>query len=105
MNALQDFLKCDSRFKWWLVLGTAGVGKSRLALEFCVRNQPEWDTGWLMEVRQFKEWRAWQPQAPTLVIVDGVAAQEEPVRRMIVSLFRRIDTLEYPVRVLLLERE
>ena len=34
--ALSTFLHNDAVFSWWAIVGEAGVGKSRLALETCL---------------------------------------------------------------------
>jgi DNA polymerase III delta prime subunit len=108
LRALDDFLHADARFAWWLMSGPAGVGKSRTALEVCLRAmryRPAWRAGWLTDVDEFTEWRTWQPKAPTLIVVDNAARSVASVRKTIVVLFRRMETLAYPVRLLLLERD
>lgn len=50
IRALKSFLDADdddetAGFRWWLVLGSGGLGKSRLALEFCLLAGLHWRTG------------------------------------------------------------
>jgi hypothetical protein len=108
LKTLGDFLHTDAHFAWWLMCGPAGAGKSRTALECCLRalrDQPTWQAGWLADSDAFTEWSTWQPKAPTLIVIDDASRVAEETRQMIVALFRRRDTLAHPVRVLLLERE
>lgn len=108
LTALREFLHADARFTWWLMCGPAGVGKSRTALECCLRSlrdQLAWHAGWLANIDEFTEWRTWQPKAPTLLVIDDAARVADETRRIIVALFRRSETLAHPVRVLLLERD
>lgn len=50
---LDDFLGSDQRFTWWLWTGSAGAGKSRLAVELCRHAAAAgWDAGFLREPGQ-----------------------------------------------------
>jgi Tetratricopeptide repeat/PPR repeat len=106
MERLRAFLNIDKPFSWWLMTGSGGQGKSRLALEFCLRAGTAWRAGFLPETSQFSHWDNWQPESATLIVVDYVAGRPEQVRRIITTLLHReqTDPLDAPVRLLLLER-
>lgn len=104
MSQLNAFRDGAERFSWGLVTGSGGLGKSRLALEFCLTAGTAWRVGFLSDRSTFKSWETWQPDQPTLIVVDYVAMRAELIGDMLAQLNSRSD-LECPVRVLLLERQ
>lgn len=44
---LDGFMEHKSGFRWWLIHGPAGFGKSRLALELCLARGGSWRVGFL----------------------------------------------------------
>jgi tetratricopeptide (TPR) repeat protein len=116
MARLQQFLRRASRFSWWLVAGSGGMGKSRLALEFCRAVTAGWDCGFLpleaaqrhTEPGEFEAaaapWEHWQPDRPTLIVVDYLVERAGFLGNVIRLLAARKD-LAHPVRLLLLERD
>ena len=106
MERLCEFLDTPGAFSWWLVTGSGGQGKSRLAVEFCLRAGTAWRAGFLPETLTFDGWDTWQPETGTLIVVDYVATRAEQLRGIIASLRNRqhVDPLDAPVRLLLLER-
>ena len=44
---LKRFIRSDAVVSWMLLLGAAGTGKSRLAVELCHAIRPEWNAGLL----------------------------------------------------------
>ena len=111
IDQLWDFLngQPDRRMLWWLATGPGGMGKSRLALEFCLQARCVNRYVGFVESDQLAgfDWSQWRPAAPTLLVVDYVAAYAEATRKMIAQLSRNAgnNLLTKPVRVLLLERE
>ncbi len=103
LERLGDFLYQPIAFCWWIVVGSGGMGKSRLALELILREANVWRAGFLARGADH-DWQRWQPDRPTLIVVDYAYERPDALRRMIVALRRRTD-LEMPVRVLVLERE
>lgn len=111
LRRLDAFLDAPAPFAWWMVRGPGGSGKSRLALELCLRRVGQWRMGWLpdRELDGF-DWHRWQPSRPTLLIVDYAEARAGLLRRAAVSLAERADgdaqgeLLAHPVRLLLLVR-
>ena len=103
-NELMAFLKDERQFSWWLLMGVGGLGKSRLALEFCLRFGNAWRMGFLPNISRHFDWSSWQPEEPTLIVVDYASLRGEEVREILLSLWFRSDSLNLPVRVLLIER-
>ncbi len=104
-NRLQDFLNAPKAFSWWIAIGSGGMGKSRLALEFCLRNGQPWRVGFLPESNKFADWVDWEPDGPTLIIIDYAAKRTSDVRSAILSLAQRNKPFPCPVRFLILERD
>ncbi|MGF1475279.1 MAG: hypothetical protein ACFB6S_06915 [Geminicoccaceae bacterium] len=106
---LIDFLRVERAFAWWLVTGPGGMGKSRLAFEFCRRTPTAWRAGFLVASATSFDWQRWQPEKPTLLVIDYVQGRIEEIRDLLVALAGRTDDseqpLSWPVRVLLVERE
>ena len=115
ISQLWDFLngQPDRRMLWWLVTGPGGMGKNRLALEFCLQAQCVNRYVGFVESQHITgfDWSQWQPAHPTLLVVDYVAMHAVPTQQMIAQLSRnaqqdkRLKKVTKPVRVLLLERE
>jgi tetratricopeptide (TPR) repeat protein len=103
MARLLDFMGDSRQFGWWIVTGSGGVGKSRLALECCL-NLPTWRAGFLPHDHHMQSWHDWQPSRPTLILIDYAAGRPSEVRDIMAALASRATSLKYPVRVLLLER-
>jgi hypothetical protein len=89
LGACGDFLKNEGLFRWWLLLGSGGAGKSRLALELCLRMQDGWRTGFLPHRHGFVGWSSWQPEKPTLLVADYAGERAGDVRDLIVALAGR----------------
>lgn len=52
LRSLNEFLAAMPVTSWWMVLGEAGTGKSRLALELCLVAEGRWHAGFLTESSQ-----------------------------------------------------
>ena len=103
--ALGRFLGGEQTFCWALVQGQGGIGKSRLALEFCLRHAGAFESGFLaQDAAAVFDWEAWHPRLPTLIVIDYASGDPEGVRRILRTLQRRQEAFEMPVRVLLLNR-
>ena len=118
IEELSKMLRTEGLFRWWVFFGEAGMGKTRLALEFAKQTISEgWIAGFLTgnNLRSFVAAdlaAAWRPRMPTLIVVDYAASKVNDLRR----LFEHLAAIEVeaergknqsaipPVRVLLLER-
>jgi hypothetical protein len=98
---LTAFLETDAPFAWWLWTGPAGVGKSRLAIEFARRASNSWKAGFLPESGQ-KELGALRPAVPTLVVIDYAASRSRWLSDAIFQLSKR--DRGPAIRLLILER-
>ena len=120
IDELEKFIHSPNNFRWWLIVGAGGVGKSRLAYEFCKKLDAKiWKRGFLPTTNDHKmtdpkdivmclaPWENWQPVKPTLIVVDYVAEHARFLGEMVFCLARRSanDQFAQPVRLLLLERE
>jgi hypothetical protein len=109
-SLLADFLDDPAQpFRWMVMLGSGGVGKSRLALELCLAIRNDWHAGFLPQDGQEPDWGRWQPLMPTLIVIDYAARDTQHTARLLSALAGRgpddgTARLAAPVRVLLLER-
>ena len=105
VRRLEEFLELPVPFAWWLVTGPGGIGKSRLAYEFCLTLEAsnQWRCGFLGDLSEAVR-DNWRPLGPTLILLDYVAQHVDSVRQTLSRLTQRQDGLEHKVRVLLLER-
>ncbi|MEZ5283802.1 MAG: hypothetical protein R2712_03105 [Vicinamibacterales bacterium] len=95
---LGAWLDAPAPFGWDLWVGSAGSGKSRLALELCDRCDG-WDAGFFkFDGTVSPNWRDWDPKADTLVVFDYVAEDAEPIGQLIDLFTRR--AAGHKVRVL-----
>ncbi len=106
MDELAGFLECDEKFKWSAWTGLAGMGKSRLALEFCDRAaEMGWEVGFYeWRVKRKPAWDKWHPDLPTLIVFDYVQEHAKEIGAAIGLLASQAAGLGRKVRFLLLER-
>ncbi|MEU0112777.1 hypothetical protein ABZ137_03385 [Streptomyces bobili] len=102
LGELKTFLDAGPTFSWWLWTGSAGTGKSRLAIELCRAVSGEWHAGFLRENSQ-PALDSLQPTRPTLVVVDYAAQRSAWLSDALFRLSQQ--ALSAPVRVLVLERQ
>jgi hypothetical protein len=107
---LADFLGGPEQpFRWMVMHGSGGVGKSRLALELCLAVRDEWHAGFLAQEGQEPDWGRWQPLMPTLIVIDPAARDTVRTGQLLRALAGRgpaegTARLAAPVRILLVER-
>jgi hypothetical protein len=107
MARLDGFLDHDSPFRWWLIHGPAGCGKSRLALELCLRRGGSWRVGFLPCEHTAQDVDGWIPDEPILLVADYASGREraKELGRTIRDLSGRAGEFAFPVRLLLIERD
>lgn len=97
----------SSRFSWLLLVGRGGEGKTRLALEYTTKRiGVNWYAGRLSlpDLKQFRH-GDWLPTQPTMIVIDYPGQGPGPVHALLANFARRHRAFDWPVRVLLLERE
>ncbi len=103
LRSLNGFLAVSDPFVWWMVVGEAGTGKSRLALELCLAVAGQWHAGFLTESGQ-ETLRGFEPHEPTLIIIDYAAARADWLGDVLYDQASRCDRYQAPMRLLVLER-
>lgn len=109
MQLLWEFFITEPNqcFKWWIVTGSGGMGKSRLALEFCMEVQRfHHNVGFLAasDITRF-DWAHWNPKYPTLIVIDyAITQNDQLIDNLLSTLSNRENGLSKYVRVLLLDR-
>lgn len=102
---LNSFLHDPRPFAWWGITGAGGAGKTRLALELCLRARAQgWRAGFLRGTSTGPVAR-WRPTMPTLLIADDAAERIGAVKRAADLLAKLPDDTGPAVRLLLLERQ
>ncbi|WP_135501380.1 ATP-binding protein [Roseovarius aestuariivivens] len=99
---------CLFNFRWMLLTGEGGSGKTRLAYHFTTKvlNSDHWETGKLdiSDLSQFTEPQKWRPRKPTFIVIDYAQSAPEDIHRLLAAFSRQSAQYEFPVRLLLLER-
>ena len=102
-------------FRWTLLIGDGGIGKTRLAHEFAkMQKAAEWHAGFLRhasleQLVDHPGFKNWRPFMNTLMVVDYAADKIDALKKMLVNCVRlaaEAETEDNPVRlrILLLER-
>ena len=94
-------------FRWMLLTGDAGVGKTRLAYEFTRKRLDNlWYKGKLdfASLKAFDKPAKWRPVKPTFIVIDHVQFVPEKVHALLLAFSSQAVNYEFPVRLLLLER-
>jgi len=106
LRHLKDFLVEPEMFRWMSIYGHGGEGKSRLALklvDFALRTG--WRAGFVDSRKAHQILNGWEPERPTLIVVDYVFLQEADFwRDTCLYLLENQGNFEQPVRLLLLDR-
>lgn len=99
-------LQAQENFAWMCIKGQGGVGKSRLAFELCITVRNHWYAGFLNRDAVVPNWALWQPESPTLIVIDYATADIDKLGQLLRGLSNRDvpNHLRRPVRVLLLDR-
>ena len=97
-------------FRWMLLTGEAGTGKTRLAYHFTQSKLH--DDGWYYGKLDFASLKAfhypakreWRPHRPTFIIIDYVECVPEEVGELLREFANQAINFKKPVRLLLLAR-
>lgn len=92
-------------FRWMVIHGPGGAGKSRLGLEIALSWGEEASFVEKEKIGAFN-WRQWRPATPTLLIVDYPAARPHDTGKLMQAIADNAasDAHFPPVRLILLER-
>jgi tetratricopeptide (TPR) repeat protein len=110
---LKSFCNHKSPFRWAVLTGDGGVGKTRLALETAKKRREEgWDAGFLSagpleHLVHHDGFSQWTPIIDSLIVVDYAASKSEGLKRLLERFGeweRENPHSEERVRLLLLER-
>ena len=98
------------RFRWLLLTGDGGTGKTRLAMEFVRHHLPPGWVGRRLPINALKtmvDWAPdWLPRDPTLIVIDYPAQRPGDVHDLMAQLHRKAAPhFHHCVRLLLLERD
>ncbi len=110
MAELHEWLANGKLISIRVLVGRAGTGKTRLALELCENAvAQQWDAGFVTE-RELERFMAqqnlakWGWQHPTLMVIDYAASRARQLYEWFTKLADNGGDLQKPLRVLLLER-
>jgi len=107
LRRLRQFIALESAFSWWVVTGSGGIGKTRLARQLCLDLRSRgWRAGFMPNglVLGFSILVDWRPCEPTLIVVDYALERAAQIRGLMSRLARTWRSGP-PVRMILLERE
>lgn len=104
ISAIKGLLDDPRPFLWWAIVGSGGVGKSRLALETLLRDPGIWSGGFVEGPPEPAAFAASPPTSDTVWIVDYAAEDVKRLRSVIPLLAQMAEGAGCKIRLLLLER-
>lgn len=102
LSKLSDFLNTDDNFSWWMVTGEAGMGKSRLIIEWMYNLPSDW-FGFFANIEPDK-FNDFKPFSNTVVALDYTASRENDCAKIIEHLIEIFKNSSYKLKILLVER-
>lgn len=108
LESVVEQLKSLTGFGWMQFSGPAGSGKTRLAAEIIKVLNPTWSAGFLTtrNLQKFsEEVTNWKPHKPHLIVIDYVIPRSTAVADFMQVLASSTESYEFPVAVILLERQ
>lgn len=105
-----DLSMCGERhaFRWMILTGEGGIGKTRLAYHFTrkVLDSSRWKTGKLdfSDIPSHEDMRKWRPGQPTFIVIDYAQTHPEKIGELMRMLSHNAKFFDFPIRLLLLER-
>jgi len=97
---LDAFAAHPDRFRWWVLSGEPGAGKTRLVWEW-VRTLKGWDVKVLNPKRDPEALKNWRPRRRCLIVVDEFAMRSDDLKCLAEAL--RDPALRKPLRLLLVD--
>lgn len=113
LQLLREFIDDRRRFAWCWLTGPGMQGKTRIAVETSLKlASGEWGRRWrrshvgFLGAGQTAEyWKTWQPQRPTVIVIDEAASRPSDAEQLLSGLAQRAHNLKSLVRVVLVERQ
>ncbi len=90
------------QFRWWVLRGEPGTGKTRLAVEWA-QTLKGWDVNVLKPKFEADALKHWRPRRPCLILVDEFAMRKDDIERLTDDLLQRDKQLRQTVRLLLMD--
>lgn len=104
VDVLNNLLEGDNGFVWHTLTGSAGVGKSRAILEYCLaRLNEDWNWGWLLASSSFP-FESWEPRQNTFIVVDYAMGRGNQLGDLLAQLSSKSIEYNSKVRVIVAER-
>lgn len=105
LKHLNEFLNDKSDFLWWGAIGEAGIGKSRLILEWLTKLPSDW-FGFFANTssKTLEDYINFTPFTNTVVVIDNISSNESNCANIIHELQRTFEKSSYKLRIILLER-
>jgi len=99
---LNEFLADKRQFSWWAVLGEAGIGKSRLVLEW-LRTMPAHWFGFFT-YKKPEDARVFVPFTDSVIVFDYVLGKESECASTLTAYLEAFEESPYKLRILFIER-
>ena len=105
LSNLNEFISGNESLSWWMVTGEAGIGKSRLLLEWLSKLPSDW-FGFFANINEscIDKYNDFKPFSNTAIILDYVAGQEKSCASIIKILTEVFEKSIYKLRIILVER-
>lgn len=105
LGRLYRFLQQKEPFAWTAVIGQAGSGKSRLALELLHRTEDKWVGFFLNESAKEEAVSEYIPFGNTIIVIDYVRGREKKLAAQAEAFAHAFQPTEYQLRIVFLESD
>lgn len=105
LSQLNKFLSVKVKVLWWGITGLAGIGKSRLVLEWMRQLSNKWYAFFVDYCAEIEDVDKFIPFNNTVVAVDYVLANEKKVSKIIKRFILEFEKTEYQLRIVFIERD